>query len=100
MTEHTKGKWGVYLKSPAPLVIILNESNGLPKQVIATIRLNNGTEDWGEAQANAEFIVKACNNHDKLVGLFEKCFGKLADEQGGNWSNDMHEMWKEKEALQ
>jgi len=76
--ERTKGTWGVYLKSPAPLVIILNERNGLPQQVIATIRLNNGTEDWNEAQVNAEFICKAVNNYEPMLQAL-KAFQAIID---------------------
>ena len=63
MTEATKRPWGYV------------HHKGLDKHLVGAVLENVATvEDrHGNAKENAEFIVKAVNNHDALVAALEAC---------------------------
>ena len=56
MADSSKGKWKVYESPFAPAVII-----DRPRKLIATCRLELGSEGMGEAEANAHLIVNSVN---------------------------------------
>jgi hypothetical protein len=61
--KHSNGIWKVYNDHMACRIdIVTEDSIGFFQETIAHIERKNE-----HAEANAEFIVKACNNHDALV---------------------------------
>ena len=61
-TQHTETPWEVY-KSANGLYIQTPNRN----RIIATIYPTRVVSQHQDMEANARFIVKACNNHDALV---------------------------------
>ncbi len=45
---------------------------------------DDGLPTQAEVEANAEFICKACNHHDELVGMVECCIAAMDGEWGGD----------------
>jgi len=68
--KHTETPYEVYTSPFAPAII--KRATGKPNKVIAICRLNKGSEDMAEAEANAQFVVTACNNHEKLVVVLKE----------------------------
>ena len=46
---------------------------------IAHVFSKNQSEEQDQSKANAEFICKAVNNHDKLVAMLEKVWSDAAN---------------------
>lgn len=68
--KHTPTPWHVGMK-PGPMIY------GTKGEQIADMMEANGEADLfpyvGENQANAAFIVRACNSHDDLVSALGAC---------------------------
>ncbi len=74
-TKHTALPW---LLMPDGLTISGNDPEGARYQEIAKMRDGNSVHPHlavttEEQQANAAFIVRACNSHEELVGALEMC---------------------------
>ena len=65
--EHTKLPWRTGLNFPQTPNYIYQMNDTKQAYPIAVTRLQMGSEDMAQAQANAEFIVKACNSHYELL---------------------------------
>jgi hypothetical protein len=66
MSKHTSGDW--YVNGIAVDVRILAEVSGAKEDIlIAVLGDERADERFGEVKANAEYIVKAANNHKPLV---------------------------------
>jgi hypothetical protein len=72
MSEHTKLPWEVIkLRREKDGPVTLCSVEAADKEFIADSQLDacDDEETRQRAIANMEFIVKACNNHDSLVGV-------------------------------
>jgi len=78
MSAHTPGPWKAeiwdysHAVPPRKELNIQNDAN-----LIATLQCDFSGENpytipQGEAQANADFIVRACNNHDELLSALKE----------------------------
>ena len=66
--EHTKGKWYWDTNYDGqPHNLRCDCGGGLDKHILFVGNDFLGQYAFENAEANAEFIVKACNNYDKLV---------------------------------
>jgi hypothetical protein len=69
MSKHTPTPWKASGNS------IINSEDTI---CIANIECDGGYEAQGEQRdANAKFILKACNSHEKLVAALNTCVGLL-----------------------
>ena len=79
--KHTTLKWEVTKTSPSHYgqdgMISVRAVNSPMNSNIAVI----GTDD--QAQANAEFIVRACNAHYKLLKACKKALAEIQDPKRG-----------------
>ena len=65
---HTKTPWMELINGKGEVLIVAEHS----EHDVAYIGDMEGT--CGECHANAEFIVRACNAHDVLVGALKKIY--------------------------
>ncbi len=71
-TQHTPGPWRVE-RSPLPsLPSHVGISGGDHIWLAAVVARLNG-QKYPEGEANAAFIVRACNNHEALVAALRSC---------------------------
>jgi len=81
MAEHTKTPWFV-----SSTCLICDEGAAIVANLFPMNPITCGV-GLDESEANAEFIVRACNNYDSLLAALAK-IQKLADRALGQ--NDMH----------
>ena len=65
--KHTPTPWGVHVNLDG--AVIYAEDGTREPWLIADV--SGGFEDEIEQEANAAFIVKACNNHENLIGVIQ-----------------------------
>ncbi len=71
--------------TPTPWIAVQSAAHGIHCNIAGTGGRIGGTTEagliahvkcipaaWGDAQANADFILRACNSHDALVAALEK----------------------------
>ena len=75
MTKHTPLPWH------ANGTQIIGKA-GKRHQYIADVCRDVGAES---ARANAEFIFRACNSHDELLGALRSCFEMLTSPKFSGW---------------
>jgi hypothetical protein len=92
-TQHTPTPWAMYYPPANQLDEFANHfsiTQPLRRTVISRVPINN--DNLQEAEANAAFIVKACNNHNKLkVALtallqFAQQYGPSSRARSEHWS--------------
>lgn len=77
--EHTKGKWYWDTNYDGqPHNLRCDCGGGLDKHILFVGNDFLGQYAFENAEANAEFIVKACNNYDKLVEMLKTISNSLA----------------------
>lgn len=74
MAEHTPGPWRMADDYDEKDISIGVRANGFPFEYQPA---RAGGHDQKEAEANAAFIVKACNSFDELVSALQDCLAAL-----------------------
>lgn len=80
--EHTKGPWELENIIDPPGFRKVLYKDGDQFREVCRVRLGTGSD---EAAGNADFIVRACNSHDKLLEACEtslQWLAKVAGDQG------------------
>lgn len=71
--KHTQLPWS---NDPMQPTIWANDGD-TKVATIADLPWKNGKSNWMEEQANAEFIVRACNSHYELVESAREALGMI-----------------------
>jgi len=82
MSAHTPGPWRI--KYGSPTVVVPGNDTHHRRAAIAQCALSHGIGEAGiQDAANAEFIVRACNAHDDLLGALDDLLGQVMQAKEG-----------------
>lgn len=88
--KHTELPWGIEETPDTLWIGPMREGGSKVSEIVFDIDFDHEyrSESLEERKANAEFIVHACNNHEKLVEALEDCMNKLACETS-DWNESI-----------